>query len=236
MGRSASGNPPEALIKVNRARRSSSAGDLLSPFSLALRAGDRCCISGPSGSGKTLLLRSLALLDPFDSGELRFRGQEVAGSRVPIYRSRVILLQQRPMLISGSVEENFRLPFTLASHRHKRFDRARVIEWLQSLGREDRFLNKSARELSGGEVQLIALLRALQLDPQVLLLDEPTAALDDEATAIYESLIRLWLEQAADTRALMWVTHDREQTERMANCKLRIERGQVTGTLCERIH
>lgn len=235
MGCSASRGQSRVLIEVTQAKRSTPETDLLQPFSLVLLAADRCGVSGPSGSGKTLLLRSLALLDAFDSGELRFQGGKVAGSGVPAYRSRVVLLHQRPTLFEGRVEDNLQRPFTLASHSHRRFDRARVTEYLKTLGRDQSFLDKSGRELSGGESQLVALIRALQLDPQVLLLDEPTAALDDEATTIYEMLVCQWLDQAPDLRALMWVTHDREQAEQITNCNLRIEHGRVTGTLCERI-
>ena len=85
---------------------------------------------------------------------------------------------------------------------------------LTHLGRDESFLDKPVGELSGGESQLVALLRAVQLDPKVLLLDEPTASLDAEATAAVETLVADWQAESAGARAVVWVSHDTGQAER----------------------
>src|SRR5205807_6803377 len=136
--------------------------------------------------------RALAWLDRLDEGEIRWRSQPLRGDLIPAYRSRVIYLHQRPALFEGTVEDNLRLPFSLKAHRAGRFDRARAVARLAGLGRDPSFLDKSHRDLSGGEAQITALVRALQLDPDVLLLDEPTAALDGTAARAVERLLEHW--------------------------------------------
>lgn len=207
------------------------AGDawLLDDVSLSVCLGQRYALVGPSGSGKTLLLRSLAMLDPIDAGEIRWRGDVVVGKQVPTFRSRVVYLHQRPALLEGTVEENLRQPFSLRVHRDKQFDRARIVSLLDSMGRTNAFLSKQQRDLSGGEAQLTALLRAMQLDPDILLLDEPTAALDDDATELVESLVTNWLDRQSTDRATVWVTHDHEQARRVSATLLHIRDGRLIG-------
>lgn len=213
-------------------RRSDGAGWLLRGLSLELAAGERLAVAGPSGAGKTLLLRALALLDPLDEGEVRLRGEAPEPEEIPAFRRRVVYLHQRPALFEGSVEDNLRRPFELAVHRGRRFDRERILGWLRELGRDRDFLAASYRDLSGGEAQLTGLLRALQLDPAVLLLDEPTAALDPETTRRAEELLRHWLEERVGERAWVWVSHDREQARRTASRTLVLEDGTLeAGTL-----
>jgi putative ABC transport system ATP-binding protein len=98
---------------------------------------------------------------------------------------------------------------------------------LSQLGRDEAFLGKPVGELSGGESQLVALLRAIQLDPKVLLLDEPTAALDSGATAAVEKLVGNWLAESPRTRATVWVTHAADQARRVAERTIRIDRGKI---------
>jgi len=193
---------------------------LIQDVSFRLQAGDRLGISGPSGSGKTLLLRAAALLDPVDAGELFWRGVSVADRHVTEFRSRVIYLHQSPSIGEGDVEVALREPLRLQVHSDRRFDRRRIVDYLKQFGRDERFLAKSSRDLSGGEAQIVALLRALQLDPAVLLLDEPTAAMDRGTTQVAEELVDAWLREVADRRAYAWVSHDAEQSSRVRNCRL----------------
>ena len=135
-------------------------------------------VCGPSGAGKTLLLRALALLDPLDSGEILWTGRPVARDQVPRFRREAIYLHQRSAVLEDNVEAALRQPFSLRVYRQRQFDRDRAVSFLEQLGRDEAFLAKRVRDLSGGEMQITALVRALQLDPTVLLLDEPTSALD----------------------------------------------------------
>lgn len=202
---------------------------LLEDVSLTIRPGERIGVIGPSGSGKTLLLRALALLDSTDAGEIRWLGEVVHGAGVPHFRSQVMYLHQRPVLLEGTVEDNLRAPFHLRVHRDITFDRERVVALLETLSRDGSFLAKQQRDLSGGESQIAALLRAMQLDPAVLLLDEPTAALDADATAQVEALVSGWLGGRPERRAVVWVTHDLQQARRVATRVLRMDKGRLTG-------
>lgn len=218
-----SGDRP--LLQATGLRRLANERALLDDVSLIIQGGDRIAIVGPTGSGKTLLLRSLAKLDPLDAGEIRWCGKLVWGNNMPEFRSRVIYLHQRPALLEGTVEDNLRQPFSLRIHKDKRFSRARIVELLESLGRDESFLSKQQRDLSGGESQLTALLRAIQLDPNLLLLDEPTAALDAGTTEVVEALVASWLKEQSTARATVWVTHDRQQARCVAKSVLQIREG-----------
>lgn len=216
------------LEAQNLGRRDPQVGTwLLREISLAVRPEETWAIAGPSGAGKTLLLRSLALLDPLDEGEVRWRGAGVEGWHVPRFRRHVLYLHQRPAIFEGSVETNLRLPFSLHIRRGQGFDRSRILAWLQALDRDESFLTKGHRELSGGEAQLVALLRGIQLDPHVLLLDEPTSALDRETVQRVEGLVLGWLRERPDERALLWVSHDLEQARRLAERRIRLHQGRV---------
>ncbi len=205
------------------------AGDqwLLRRLSLDIAGGERLALSGPSGSGKTVLLRALALLDPLDDGEILLDGQPTAAASVPGYRCRVAYLHQTPALADGTVETNLRLPFSLAAHRRQSFDRARAIDLLRRLGKDERFLSRRRGELSGGEAQIAALVRLLQLAPSVLLLDEPTAALDPKSAELARDLLRQWQEGDSGARAYLWVTHDASLADAVAERYLRLEDGRL---------
>ncbi len=219
----------EPLLKTcGLGRRKAGAEEwLLRGICLELRPGDQLSVVGPTGSGKTLLLRALALLDPLDEGTVVWRGRAVRGEAVPRYRQNVVYLHQRPALFEGSVEENLRLPLSLAIHRGASFDRGRVLMRLEALGLGETFLEKSARDLSGGEGQIVSLLRAIQLGPSILLLDEPTASLDAGSVAAVETLVACWQAEAPGERATIWVSHDAEQARRVGQRQLRMDAGQL---------
>ena len=196
---------------------------------LGLYPNERLAVTGPSGSGKSLLLRALAALDPLESGSLHFRTQDVQTLPVTTYRTHVLYLPQRAPLYPGTVEDNLRLPFTLQAHRNKAFSPERVTQLFAQLGRSAAFLSQAAERLSGGEAQLVALVRALSLDPVVLLLDEATSALDPDVLGRAEGVLLEWT-QTAD-HALLWVGHDAAQRERLATRELALSAFYPVSTL-----
>lgn len=215
------------LQAVRVGRHEPAAGWLLREVSLAVAPGDRVGVEGPTGAGKSLLLRALALLDPLDEGRVLWQGRPVPDAEVPDFRHRVAYLHQTPALQEGSVEENLRAPFDLWVHRGRGYDRARAVELLDGLGRTPAFLEKTVGDLSGGERQITALVRLLQLDPRVLLLDEPTAALDPASAERLEDLVDRWATRGDGEGAVVWVSHDSEQTRRVARRILRLEGGRA---------
>lgn len=208
-------HPPEIpLLNVHQLGRK--LGDLWiwRNLEFALYPGERRGLWGASGIGKTLFLRTLVGLDPPTEGTIDWQGQPLSPSLIPQQRSQVMLLLQRAPLWEGTVAENLQRPFRLRGQRGKVYDRLRAEELCHQVGRSADFLDRSAQHLSGGERQLVAIIRVLLLKPQVLLLDEPTASLDQQTSLQVEDLIQHWQQEQPD-RAYLWVSHDRTQLDRL---------------------
>ena len=208
-------------------RHPSDDGWLFQGIDLDLETGDRLALVGPTGSGKSLILRALALLDPVDAGAILWKGQCVPDSEVPSFRSKAIYLQQRSPLVPGTVEENLRVPFELRSRIKQPFPRDEALNLLEQFGAGEDFLGKKGANLSGGERQIVGLLRALLSNPTLLLLDEPTASLDRDSAAIVEQLAVAWQSDSPDRRAYLWVSHDPEQVVRVTDRTLKLARGRL---------
>ncbi|SAK94577.1 ABC transporter, ATPase subunit [Caballeronia hypogeia] len=201
---------------------------LLHPADFTLREGERAAITGPSGSGKSVFLRTLALLDACNDGYVSWRGERIARSHIPAYRRRVAYIAQRPAMLDGTVEDNLRYPFALKTYRDTHFNRDTAMRLAAAAGRGADFLDKFAADLSGGEAQIAALVRVLQLAPDVLLLDEPTASLDPASARAIEALVRAWFD-ADGARACIWVSHNPEQAHRVATRHLTMNAGVLGG-------
>lgn len=199
---------------------------------IGLQAGAQLAIVGPTGSGKSLLLRCLAALDAADEGDVGFKGRPLAAWALPDYRSQVVYLHQRPALWEGTVEDNLRAVFDLAAHRSRKYDRARAVACLATFDRGESFLHKSTTDLSGGEQQITALVRALGIEPSVLLLDEPSASMDTTVTLQVEEVIAGWVRESPH-RAAVWTSHDAEQVARVASCTLTLDgaAGAISGAI-----
>jgi putative ABC transport system ATP-binding protein len=193
---------------------------VLRGLDLSIAAG-ATAILGPSGCGKSTLLRLLdRLVDP-DEGVVRFRGLDVRELDPLELRRRVALVPQLPAPIPGSVGENVCYGPAL---RGQQLD---PVPPLRLAGLDPSFVERDAARLSVGEQQRVMLARALALEPEVLLLDEPTAALDEAAKAGVEGTLR---DLAGRARlSIVLVTHDSGQAARLAQRVVRLEEGRIVG-------
>jgi putative ABC transport system ATP-binding protein len=185
---------------------------LAGPFDLTLEAGDCVAITGPSGSGKSLFLRMIADLDP-NQGEVFLDGHERRTFSPPAWRACVVYNAAEPGWWSESVADHFR---GKAPGADMEFARAMAPR----LGLASGLLDGPVLRLSTGERQRLALIRALALDSPVLLLDEPTGALDQETTQLVEQVLR---ERLAAGVAIAMVTHTPEQAVRLGQRHLRMQ-------------
>jgi putative ABC transport system ATP-binding protein len=132
---------------------------------------------------------------------------------LPTFRAKVMYVQQQPVLIPGTVEQNVMFPIDFRVHHGKARANAVAEKLFSSLGKPDDFLTRRASVLSGGEGQLVGFVRAVLLDPDVLLLDEPTAHLDFDTTRRVEEVVHRWVE--GKDRAVLWTSHDLAQLDRV---------------------
>ncbi|MEE8470542.1 MAG: ABC transporter ATP-binding protein [Dehalococcoidia bacterium] len=189
--------------------------EILKDIDLDIEQGETFVIIGPTGSGKTTLLRLIGLHDKPASGSIRFNGQEVTDSektRMAI-RRRTAMVLQKPAVFNTSVYDN--VAYGLKIRREKgdalRRKVSNALEMVGLSGHE----NRNARRLSGGETQRVALARAMVLEPELLLLDEPTANLDPTSTLNIEKLISQVIQQLDAT--VIMSTHDMFQGQRLAD-------------------
>jgi ABC-type iron transport system FetAB ATPase subunit len=185
------------------------ANELLDPFDLTVRAGECMTLSGSSGSGKSRLLRAIADLDPHE-GEAFLDQRSQRSMSGPAWRKRVGLLPAESFWWGERVSEHF-----------SALDEA----LLQALGFALEVGEWENARLSSGERQRLGLARLLANQPEVLLLDEPTANLDQDNTQRVEALIRHWQEE--HDVAVIWVSHDRAQQARIASRHYQIAARQL---------
>ena len=211
------------LIQVPSLRKRHNPEFELHVESLHVEAGEVLCLLGPTGSGKSTLLRLLTGLDRPDSGDVLFDGQNLNAAPTSVTR-RIVTVSQRPQLLSNSVRANvaYGLKVRALKDRDSRVNAALAQCRLTALGDRD------CRTLSGGQMQLVALARALVVEPDVLLLDEPTANLDPSHVELVEQIIR----EACAARQLTVVlaTHNLFQTRRLADRVALILDGTIVET------
>ena len=190
---------------------------------LDIHRGEIFALVGPSGAGKSTLLRLLNFLEPPASGSVRFLGAEFSASQpMPLrLRRRVTTVFQRPILLNRSVWANASFGLRLRGQR----DAARQIQMaLEQVGLGN-LARERARTLSGGEAQRVALARAMVLQPDVLLLDEPTANLDPYNVGLIKDIVRSLNRERGTT--LVLVTHNVFQARRLADRVALLLEGQI---------
>jgi tungstate transport system ATP-binding protein len=206
---------PVELKSVRVARQGRT---LIDGVDLTLDAGPLTVVMGANGAGKSLLLRLMANLVTPDSGQVLWAGARP--NRECALRLGMVF--QKPVMLRRSVVANLEFALGMIKvPRRERRDRAMVLLEGAGMGA---LAETSARVLSGGEQQRLALLRALATRPQLIALDEPTASLDPRATLDFETLVDS--ARATGTKVVL-VTHDRGQASRLADEVVFLHHGQV---------
>ena len=203
-----------ALIEVADLGKQYEGRRVLGGVDLAIERGEVFAVIGPTGSGKTTLLRLLDLLEAPTSGRICFDGTDVTHSQRHRLeaRRRMAYVQQRPIAFAMSVFDNVAcgLKWRRAEKEAVREKVERALELVGLAGKR----GQAARTLSGGEMQRVAIARALVTDPEVLLLDEPTANLDPSSIAKVEEVLAHIIGEQRTT--VLMATHDMPQGQRLA--------------------
>jgi len=179
---------------------------------LSIEQGEVLAVVGPNGAGKSTLLLSLSRLLKPETGEILFGGRRMKDESDTVYRRRIALVMQEPLLFNTSVFENVAAGLKFRSVAREEIKR-KVPLWLERLG-VGHLSKRRAGQLSGGEAQRVSLARALALEPELLLLDEPFSALDPPTrTDILDDLGLLLAETSTTT---VFVTHDLQEASQLS--------------------
>ena len=221
------------LYELHKVTRTFGDRTVLQIDSLSFEARKIYALIGPNGAGKTTLLNQLAFLDQPSTGELQFKSSAVSYDHGALTRLRrqVVLVDQSPILFSGSVWRN--IEFGLKVRKIPNKERARRIEHaLERVTMAD-FAQHDVHGLSGGEVKRVALARALALEPEVLLCDEPTANVDKE----HQEIILKILSDANSVgqTTIIFTTHYLSQSRQLAHHTLLLRNGRLSKNLGENI-
>jgi len=200
--------------------------EVLRGISLEAERGRISCVIGPNGSGKTTILRMADLLDVPDRGEMSFDGNDILAlgpeERID-YRRRMAMVFQQPALYNLNVYDNVAMGLRIRGI-DKQVTGKRVEEALRAVDLYD-LRAARAHSLSGGEAQRLCLAGAMVVEPEGLLLDEPTANLDPVNTIIVEKIIR---EYASEKKGIVvFTTHNMFEAKRLADRVLLLIEGRV---------
>src|SRR5580692_5199262 len=222
-------NQNDPAISVENVHKSFGSQKVLNGVSLAVKRGETLAVLGRSGTGKSVLLRLIIGLEKPDSGSVRIHGQDIAGLAIDqmseIRKKMGFLFQHAALYDSLTVEQN--VAFPLKHHRSQmpeseRGDRVRQL--LAEVGMEGN-LAKMPSDISGGMQKRVGLARALALEPDILLLDEPTAGLDPISSGEIDDLV-LKLQQEHHVASIV-VTHDLHSAKTIAGHLALLDQGNV---------
>ncbi len=220
------------MLKLTNIHKSYQAGDTtieaLRGIDLAFRESEFVAVLGPSGCGKTTLLNIIGGLDQYTSGDLVINGRSTKGfkdSDWDAYRNHSIgfVFQSYNLIPHQSVLSNVELALTLSGvSKSERRERAKKV--LEQVGLGDQ-IYKKPNQLSGGQMQRVAIARALINDPDILLADEPTGALDSETSVQVMDILR----DISKDKLIIMVTHNPDLAEKYSTRIIRLLDGRVTG-------
>jgi tungstate transport system ATP-binding protein len=203
------------MIRIEAVSKKFGDAEILKKIDLTIQKGEIFTLIGPSGSGKTTLIRLINLLDIPTSGKIVFDGTDTSAQEKAqiLVRRRMGMVFQKPAVLNTTVAENVAFGLKFRGVEKSQIEK-RVRDALDLVGLND-FSSRRAITLSGGEMQRVSLARAMVTEPDVLLLDEPTANLDPVSSEIIEDLI-LHINRQLHTTVIL-STHDMLQGQRLAD-------------------
>ena len=216
----------DTILRVRDIKKSFDGTGVLSGVSLDIREGEVVVIIGPSGCGKSTLLRCINGLEQIDSGEIWLRDELISGRKKDMHliRQRIgMVFQSYDLFPHMNVMDNLLLGPVKALKKPKEEVEAEAVAMLRRVGLEGRG-QALPRTLSGGQKQRVALVRAMLMHPELLLLDEITAALDPEMVS---EVLNVVIDLAGDGMTMAIVTHEMRFAEAVADRVLFLEQGSV---------
>lgn len=205
---------------------------LLDNISFDVNEGEKIALIGSNGAGKSTLLKVLNHLCTSSKGDLYFRGKLVHHWDVLKFRRQVMLIPQESKLLGMNVKSALSYPLQLESLSEKEIQ-TRLIYCLQEFNFIESWLDKRENELSLGQKQLVAIARAIIMQPSVLLLDEPTSALDKGNAHWLREKLQVWNEEKKMT--IIVINHDLEWVKNFAQRVIWLDKGRIKKDLSAKL-
>ncbi len=196
----------------------------LDKASLKVERGEVFGLIGPNGSGKTTLLRILAGIESPTQGEILFQGVRIDADNRSLLTRNITMVFQKTVMFTGTVYDNIAYGLKLKGYPKK--DAAATVKEALSTVKLEGFEKRSAKKLSGGEQQRAAIARALALDTQVMLLDEPTANIDPKNASIIENVLKTISRRK---KTIVMATQNMTQAENLASRVAVLKQGRIQG-------
>ena len=213
------------MLKTEKIYKSFEKKEILKGVDFEVKKGEKVIIIGPSGSGKSTLLRCLNLLEKIDNGKIIFNEKEINNKiDVDEFRQKVgMVFQQFNLFPNLTVKENIMLAPVNLKKKTKEEAEKDVIKLLKRIKLSTK-ANQFPNQLSGGEKQRVAIIRALAMEPEILLFDEPTSALDPE---MVEEVLNLMKEVANEGITMVIVTHEMEFAKEIGTRIVFMDNGKI---------
>ena len=213
------------MLEIKNIFKSFDGKEILKGINLKIEKGEKVIIIGPSGSGKSTLLRCLNLLETIDSGEIIFEKKKIDKTvNIHEYRKKIgMVFQQFNLFNNMNVKDNIMLaPINLKmkTKEEAEKDAKKLLKRINLSGKSKKFPN----QLSGGEKQRVAIIRALAMNPEIMLFDEPTSALDPEMVG---EVLNLMKEVADENMTMVIVTHEMDFAKEIGSRIIFMDNGKI---------
>lgn len=213
------------MLEVKNIVKSFDKKQILNNINFKVKNGEKVIIIGPSGSGKSTFLRCLNFLETIDSGEIIFEGKQInEKTNLDEYRQNIGMVFQSFNLFNHlTVKENIMLAPVTLKLKSKEDAEKIAKELLKKINLSSK-ANKYPNQLSGGEKQMVAIVRALAMNPKVMLFDEPTSALDPEMVG---EVLNLMKDLANNGMTMVIVTHEMEFAKEIGSRIVFMDKGKI---------